>query len=779
MSRINISWDWTLEDESPLHTGSGISRAGFADRLIQRDAAGNPVILGDAVKGALRLSAEQIYAWFGNPQEEVYAHRGNAEPTDHLLAALFGENACARFEAAVLKSPASEMKLPGTAIDRTTGRAKNDTLRIVEVLPPGSVFMGKCTLWPPDGDEPILRTLLLAALAATESVGGKAGIGWGRLRVSNVKGNDADLVLGDLSAIEAAIRAKQRIPDKGIPDAQPIVAEKTSATPQWYRLEITLEEPLCIGAAPDVTNRQATLDYIPAPALRGALRAAWLGAGRSESEVAARIGESTRWTNAHPAIETDRGLEPCVPIPRSYACDKKEPGFQSIHGIHDAASGAKSEIDGERIQWQAMKDGWMHAAPAGTPGGEPRLTPYGRDGLLESRMHVARNYRTGSKREGALFSRDAITAKDESGKARCYIAYVKAPVAADEWPAEIHVGKRTSVGYGRANLAAAREPKEKPWPSDWTQAPRHENVVLIQLLSDALLPSLPHPPQQAATGPKEQPGGDRFLGAYHRSMPPDLWRELLGDRSVLAPKAVVARTAVRSQRQWMSTWRHSRSPITTLAAGSVWRLEFANDAETDHFRKAAIAAGGDGIGHRRHEGFGQFVVDPPWLGHRYLARGQGAEEKVEQRSSRRPQGWPGCESLDRSLLLSFLERVKSLKLSATVRGPLQELATRAREADTESNCTAVMEFCERMANRRTQKESTEQRKSPKGKNAYAWLDLRDPRRDQDPHLSKEKKEELYAKSLRRVLDDAAKVKNDAPDLLRFVIDALLIQCPKP
>ena len=96
MTDVTLRWTWTFR--SPLHCGSGISRAGLADRLVQLDEQNNPVIVGDAVKGALRMSAEQVAAWLGHGQNYRTSSNGSAEkpppyvsePKSRPLALVFG-----------------------------------------------------------------------------------------------------------------------------------------------------------------------------------------------------------------------------------------------------------------------------------------------------------------------------------------------------------------------------------------------------------------------------------------------------------------------------------------------------------------------------------------------------------------------------------------------------------------------------------------------------------------------------------------------------------------
>lgn len=769
MSELVIDWEWALE--SALHCGSGVSQAGFADRLIQRDEHGRPIVPGDAVKGALRLSAEQIFAWLGNPQEEQ-AYGEISEPQHALLDALFGGAASARFEAARLQQDVAgqTMCLPGTRINRTTGRADDDTLRTVEVLAPGAVFRGRCRLWASEDEErSLLRSLLLASLLATESIGGRVGTGWGRIKVQSISTDGSEptsLTEESVEALEKAMRARTTLRSTTQDKSSPIVAAQFAGDEgRWWKLDLTLEEPICLGMRPDVANQQITRDYIPATGLRGALRAAWMRAHVADDVIASRLGTATYWTNAHPATVSGDSAEPAIPIPRTYTRLKTEAGFGSEHGIHDVSSGVPLEaVDphtGKPLQWHPLGDGWMCYLGA-ADGGAPQLAPCDQAGLRESRMHVARNYTTGSKRSGALFSREAITPTDARGKPRRFVAYAKLPGGID-WQSTpaLYIGKRTSAGYGRVTLKATEV--EQPWPQSWLSKPGSTGTshVIVQLLSDALIRD--------------------SSGAYLRSIPAGTspamgtaaeptridWSAMLGAKELPQPKSVECRLSTRPVQQWMSTWGHPRSAATAIAAGSVWRLNFATSPEADTFRKAAEMKRFSGIGERTHEGFGWFAVDPPWLGRTVIAKDSGTSSVAWHTAKARP--WPGCESVDRSDLRTVLATAAQMPVSRELRGPLQELATRLREARTPEDCRRVREYCESMASRgENVRDSEEQfpKHRGKGKNAYAWTGLR------------------RAQRVRGFLDGLwgdERLEHDenchAAPRLRFAVEVLLSRCP--
>jgi CRISPR/Cas system CSM-associated protein Csm3 (group 7 of RAMP superfamily) len=734
LRRIEAEWTW--ETLTPMHCGSGVARPGYADRLLQRDRSGRPVMVGDAVKGALRLAAEQILGWQGY----VASYGATAEPTHPLLAALFGGHAEQRYSAARL-DPAgggrvATMVVPSTAIDRHSGRALDNTLRGVEILAPGARFAASCTVRvPADRCEPAL-TLLVAALAAAESVGAKAGIGWGRVK---------------LAALSIAVDGEQRQPFDLLSetrlvavdahDQRPIatpqaISRSTSswlAAPCWWRITVLLREPTTIGNRPDVSNTIATLDAIPATTLRGALRRAWLLDGVTESDVESCLGPGSRWTPAVPAhAGGDGAFTPLVRAPLSFIREKDEEGFNSPHGIHDIlAAHAPPERDetGQKLQWRPLGEGWMSVEPAGADA-PPHLAAAGVE--RELRMHVARDYRTGSKRQGALFAREAICPADDTAAQPAFVAYARLPGDV-VWPDEILLGRRTSAGNGLAAIRAERV--EAPWPKPWTadgaaRAARRQpdDVVLVQLLSPALL----------------RDRGGHWLRTVDRAS----WASILGGTAEqilgvdeqMPANGSLARTGSFHVPGWMSTWRHGRAPVTCLTAGSAWRLRFDSNAAAAKARGTLLRLAEDGFGERRHEGYGWLAVDPLWLGWP-AAVGQA----VAARDSRPPQAarpWPGCESISRDWLVQIARDLPE-RLADDVRGPLQALALRARGAASPADCQAVLGYCAKMAEER-------------------------PRPSQWRHLrTGEVARDLLARGAER-----------GGDHLRFVIEALLIRAAR-
>ena len=185
MSDLEITWKWDVT--APLHIGSGFSRAGFADRLVRIEEDGHAVIPSDAVKGAIRGSAEQLARWLGSKQKEI---EDASLPVIPVLKRIFAPSETSsfyRFPGCVSEEPVKAYTFASTKIDPDSRTALDNTLRTIELLPGGVTFSGKVQLlageWTDETNRDYKDLLfLLAAIASTTGIGGKKGSGVGKLK---------------------------------------------------------------------------------------------------------------------------------------------------------------------------------------------------------------------------------------------------------------------------------------------------------------------------------------------------------------------------------------------------------------------------------------------------------------------------------------------------------------------------------------------------------------------------------------------------------------------
>jgi hypothetical protein len=690
-----------------------------ADRLVCVDGEGKPYIRGDAVKGALRMSAAQVLEWLRRGRSDRSAIRSE-DTGGAAYGRLFGGRGHAHFEAGRLMNTHHIRALASTAIDKESGVARDDHLRQVQIVDAGARFRCKCTWWVPDPLAEPVRTLAVAALLTTESVGGRAGVGWGQVRVVDGEGTTG------LTAVVGERRLMALLDPAPSPQPPAIRARPAAGDKVWYRLDITLEEPACFTRLPDLANQIATQDAIPATTLRGAFHAVWRRADAGDDEIQQWLGEGTRWSPGFPADAEGR---PCVPVPLSFRRVKGQDGFASPDGLRDGLcdeSPPSTVIRGgheERLRWMPVEIRWMQFQPAEKAEGRARIAPRRLDGAIDTHMHVARNDVTGSKATGMLFTRESLLPVES---ARHHVAWVHAPRGCPFGEAaEVFLGKRTSAGYGRATVEVT--PGEAP---KWPAASDEKSVtVRVQLLSHALVLG------------RE--------GLPLRTLKPDDWADLLPDvqRDDFDPKGTRARSAAVLVGGWMVPWGHLRAGQTCIERGSVWHLQCSDAEAANRVRKALQAKVESGLGERVHEGFGWLVVDPPWLGGPVPPGGAGTGTDESENRRRAEAGsagkWPGCEDGNPEEMRKIARDPAMSKVESSLQRPLQDLASRVRgRPDASKAVTGAMDWCGKMADRVKPQQ---------------WEPLMD------------------GKPLRTILETAA----HHPALFRFALQAMLIRARKP
>ena len=187
--RLTVTFTWRID--GPLHVGDGMSRAGYADRLV-RKRDGSLILPGDAVKGAIRGSAERLAAWLLAQQglSQAEEREDHSVPRNRVVERIFaplelpGAGACYRFRPG--KAEGKPRTIAATQIDDDSGVADDDTLRIIEVAPRGLTFDLGIQGWGGAWDDETSRDrddllFLGAAILAADGIGGKRGIGCGRI----------------------------------------------------------------------------------------------------------------------------------------------------------------------------------------------------------------------------------------------------------------------------------------------------------------------------------------------------------------------------------------------------------------------------------------------------------------------------------------------------------------------------------------------------------------------------------------------------------------------
>ena len=448
-----------------------------------------------------------------------------------------------------------------------------------------------------------------------------------------------------------------------------------------YQIDLVLQEPATFGESPAVGNDVSTLDFIPATTLRGALAAALTRRTPPEQinlRLQACFGEVfPRWTPAFPVKERDNQI--CVPMPLTWVEEKGEARFGFLSTAHvDPLPETVGQYrlidvppdgyaDDWPLAWKPARSHWLAIDREGIPTAEADV-PKG------NHMHLALHYARQSHREQQLFSRTGI---ESSGVIHGFRTFVADPLGilqpADQ-VRELYLGKRRSAGNGRATLSWKSVP-----PRFWPGNPPDGGAVLVQLMTDAILPG----------------GSGGLLRAPEPEMFPDSGRLGIGVKSIASDW--------HEYPGWSTKWGLPRESALTVAAGSVFRIEsghpdFAAWLET-------LAA--EGIGLRRNEGFGWVAVNPAWLSFSRFRKQVDAGGGFGD-----PLDWPGVPSssetadVSRRHLRQLRDRAENLRAtgtgpSALSRQRLRGIAALSQRVDDTASLVA---FLNRMADRRNTRE---------------------------------------------------------------------------
>jgi len=733
-----IEWTWMLTSE--LHCGSGLSRPGRADSLIYRNAQGDVEISGDAVKGALRMSAEELFAWLGQAQAHDYQKQKTSDPRHPLLEAVFGEQARTRFFPAQIQD-AGQARLQiraATALNPETGVAQDNTLRQVELLSSGVAFQSRCYLWQADDK---LLTLLLAALTATEQIGGKGATGWGRMQLSRLTLSNGKSAAGYLTAEKLTDLQHQlktlASASQTLPDASPIGASSkpySASAWQWYQLNLTLYEPTCVSLGPSSGHQLSSGQLIPASALRGALMKSWQRQGAAAEHYLCWLGEQSHWLPAVPAYGA-KTAQGAIMAPRSFIQPKQTGGSETLQ-VHDLLCGEVEQAEPQaatQIKWQGLGQTWLQQDCQQTCT-LPR----------ETTLHVARDYQTRSKRAGALFSREWLAASEQAPLK--LVAFARLPVVTsdkelDHKAFEIYLGRRSSAGHGRASVAF-----EALASAPYTSLVPEGTELYIQLLTPLLYRGK--------------------YGYFQGALDQAAWQEILQQVSLVSCQSF---SASETATGWMRQWGHNTTPRKAVAAGTVWHLRFADPQTATQAYDCLSRLHDTGLGEQTHLGYGAFVVNPPWLAkHALKAEDLTRQALVPQpQSEQKPQPWPGLEELSRERLEALISALPET-VPGSLRGPLQSLAALARSADAQAQ--SVLATCHKMATRTNQsrwspaqKTKAKDRKQNAFDRSGAWDKLK----------TGSACETYLSNAISGLSDEKQKLLS-----LRFALEALLIRAEK-
>lgn len=590
-----------VETRSDLHVGSG-EALGTIDALVARDADGLPEIPGSTLRGVLRDSAERVAAaldaaqggagWSGlveavlgsQPSVEEARSAGPRPGAVTIRSARLAGPVRAALGDPALRATLTSVRHQ-VAIDRRSGTAGDDLLRVIEVVRPGlrltsEVTLDTARLGPAAA---AARALLAAAAAATTRVGGGRRRGLGRVRSRLLDEDGTELATDDLaSLLGAPPPAAAPVPSAEAATAPRVAGEAgTGAAPGapdparavWVR--ITTVDPVVVTRR-SVGNVAESEDHVPGRVLLPLVAAAVASLGGDPGPA---IGAGLlRVTDATPLVGGVAG----APTP---LCLAGRAGAEDVVNRLEAdpGPGAKPQRGGFVADDGA---GALHRV----------TTP------IALHLHNVIDDRSGrvgdAESGGGLFGSEVIEAGVVLG---CHVVVdprtgvdADALAAALTGPAAIGTARRAS--YGRVRLEAAADATAAPpveWGTGGVDVPA-DGVLTLWLLSDAVLLD------PATLGPSPTV----------RALVREVAAALGVDEGDL--ETVPDGVHVRAGRldAWQARWGTPRPTLPTLRAGGVVRLR--TRVAIPAAATTALVRGG--VGERRGEGFGRLAVDPDWAG---------------------------------------------------------------------------------------------------------------------------------------------------------------------
>jgi CRISPR-associated protein Csx10 len=317
-----------LTFKSDWHIGTGTGIPGYIDALIKRDANGLPFMQGKSLHGVWRDACETVADALGGNWPSfvhlVFGRKPNQDAVSDVpysslgaltLPSLHLSNAVrANVMNQQLHAQLTTLR-PGVAIDDTTGQAKTDMLRIVEMAVAGTVLHGQAELTLAGDSLTAAHALLYGGTKLLQSIGGDRRRGAG----------SCELEMRHTAAQRLIERLSKPAPSK-IERAEPLasvaIPKRESAQPTFtLDLALDLLQPVCVAKA-TVGNVVHTLDFIPGtlllPALMPHLAARASGRDKVLRELIA-AGE-IQIRHAYPSIDGKRAS----PLPMCLHAEKSD-----------------------------------------------------------------------------------------------------------------------------------------------------------------------------------------------------------------------------------------------------------------------------------------------------------------------------------------------------------------------------------------------------------------------------------------------------------------------
>ncbi|RRR73725.1 MAG: hypothetical protein EI684_08435 [Candidatus Viridilinea halotolerans] len=641
-SMLKLTFRMTLQ--SDYHIGAGYGQGSSIDSALQRDADGLPVVRGTTVTGLLReglrflveeaaLGASPQWQQFSQ-QMPASAQRGRAPLAGDWLFGSPQQSKRWRISSArpFGLAPTQELHVQGAhgaahvRVDPATRRAEQRKLFVREEGDQRWEFHFSATL---DEASPTCYAEALLLVAAARAV---RALGAGRRRGRGACSIHLHALEGWPQPIqeEALLTAFEDYWLQGKIHALPVAAApailppEIDATPTPLRLLllVRLDEPLLIARRAEAGNQFESLNYIPGFALRGALAArlhATSGIGAPGSAGFALLTEAfyregVCFDHLYPCANLDpsgHALTPTFPAPADLFVDELHPRDKQLveheHPHYGAAAAAgkdfRSTTEAATLRLETL----------------PHFIAVHEDGLLcspkqSSEMHVTLDERTGRAKDQNLFGYVVLDAGQYMlgeihtnsatwAKLTRMANLPEVPAEGYSEPFELRLGKAHRRGYGK--LTALLQRRDPTSPGLLAQLPLEQRVrdpsqpLTLTLLSDAILLDT----------------WGRFQQGFAADWLSDLLQTPVALHEVAGQCGVTHTLRFATTRTIDGFYNHvglPRSRDLALAAGSAVTIRLLDPPSLPELLARLRVLEREGIGVRRHEGFGRLVVNLPF-----------------------------------------------------------------------------------------------------------------------------------------------------------------------
>ena len=339
--------------QSPLTSGAGEGRVGLVDRDVAFDELGLPILPGRRLKGLWREAYRDVVdAWTFCGESPILADQifgkvgqkpGGGDACLHIANAELQEASSLKPWLRYLHHPKIQKLHPDdvvqhfstvraqTAIDRRTGAALENTLRLTRTLQTGLVFRAPLRFVKPPDDA--LKNALALGAAALQYMGTARTRGLGkvccRLLKCDASGRECDLTEQALTSdalpsITVATSSKQPS-ETSEGQTIPAPCSKRPFPTHLLRYRLTLTEPVVIPVADGDPNTVVTRQDVPGSHILGAAAWHYLSqpdhAPEDDGFRHAFLDGGLRFLTAYPeAHDPDESNEPpqrMIPIPHS------------------------------------------------------------------------------------------------------------------------------------------------------------------------------------------------------------------------------------------------------------------------------------------------------------------------------------------------------------------------------------------------------------------------------------------------------------------------------